>query len=726
MIKIDLRIKKNDKIPTKLTMERNPYNNKFFLLGTNFFKLFELTIDNKINELKVGYQRRINLAIWGKSLKNTLYFYDSCNALFLLNLDSNSKNTRKYHKLKELSNELFKISINCNDSILALCNRNNNIDLLDLQKNQIISTICKKNLVLIRDCQFSPFNENYLLISGDAGNIYFYNIVNCSSPIKNFDSEPKDILSVAWHPTKKNIFCSGGMDNYIRIWDINYSDKPLAEFKTSEGCAKVCFLKPNPNYIISSYQTNNYNINLWNIKFRDIPEYRYTGNDYNIIGFDIDYEGTRIFSIDKKGILIINYLNKGERILDDITTNIIKFNNNNELYCFHDDKIQKENLSEINLKDSNDNEKVKNDNNKAIIMKQTEENISNIYMLNFNQKEMQIKQKTISKGDIKLHLKKNIKIKLNNELRQYYVFTPEQIHSIFKGYIYYIEKNENLYKRKRFQSWNAINTENMSENSNSVDKLDFSEKLELSIRKNFLFAKKHLINYNHISIWNTLLNLSEKNTFKSMYNKFMGKEPKIANNKKRKKTIPSALLFNSVNKSFEKENENYEMNHPSSLKLMTTLVINQLSKIVDYLIDDYGDIYLATIICYLFKPILFKDENLKKRILRLIKDCVNNLRKYQLYVAANHLVKYGPEENNNIDGKTFIFNYSCTECQLNKFENGRCSCGKIISCEECEKKISGLLLWCPSCGHEEHLSHINKNKTEYYCIRCKKKKKVDN
>ena len=80
------------------------------------------------------------------------------------------------------------------------------------------------------------------------------------------------------------------------------------------------------------------------------------------------------------------------------------------------------------------------------------------------------------------------------------------------------------------------------------------------------------------------------------------------------------------------------MNHPSSLKLMTTLVVNQLSKIIDYLIDDYGDIYLATIICYLFKPVLFKDEKIKKRILRLIKDCVNNLRKYQLYVAANHLI----------------------------------------------------------------------------------------
>ena len=121
---------------------------------------------------------------------------------------------------------------------------------------------------------------------------------------------------------------------------------------------------------------------------------------------------------------------------------------------------------------------------------------------------------------------------------------------------------------------------------------------------------------------------------------------------------------------------------------MTTILINQLSKIIDYLIDDYGDIYLATIICYLFKPILFKDEILKKRILRLIKDCVNNLRKYQLYVDANHLIKYGPEENNKIDKKTYIFKYSCTKCKIYEFKDGTCSCGKVIACEECEKKLS--------------------------------------
>ena len=43
----------------------------------------------------------------------------------------------------------------------------------------------------------------------------------------------------------------------------------------------------------------------------------------------------------RNGLLIAHEVNKGERLLDDITTNIIKFNNNNEIYCFHDDKIQR-------------------------------------------------------------------------------------------------------------------------------------------------------------------------------------------------------------------------------------------------------------------------------------------------------------------------------------------------------------------------------------------------
>ena len=102
------------------------------------------------------------------------------------------------------------------------------------------------------------------MFSGEKGNIYLYDIRNTSKARQSFGSESKEILSVSWHPIKPNLFCSGGMDNFIRVWDINTDTSSLADFKTSDGVSKVKFLKSNPNYIISTYQTNNYNINLWN------------------------------------------------------------------------------------------------------------------------------------------------------------------------------------------------------------------------------------------------------------------------------------------------------------------------------------------------------------------------------------------------------------------------------------------------------------------------------
>ena len=38
---------------------------------------------------------------------------------------------------------------------------------------------------------------------------------------------------------------------------------------------------------------------------RDIPEYRYSGHDSFIIGFDNDIEGKRIVSVDRNGLLYI-------------------------------------------------------------------------------------------------------------------------------------------------------------------------------------------------------------------------------------------------------------------------------------------------------------------------------------------------------------------------------------------------------------------------------------
>ena len=733
-----INLYESEKNPLKpLTMERNPKEDLFAIIGKNYFKIHKLTKENKFIEKKINirHNRLIYAHVsWDPNKTNKLYFLanqitssnnkrivNPFTFLYSIDLESNS-NISEVFKFKK---NLFRLSINCNpnESILACCSKNDEIDIFDLKNQNIISTITKNNLGKICDCRFSPLDENLLLFSTEKGNIYLYDLRYISKPTQNFCPESREILSISWHPTNPKLFCSGSMDNYIRIWNINQDLSSLADFKTSKGCSKVTFLKSNLNYIMSSYQTDNYNIDLWNLKLRDMPEYHFSGHNNNVIGFDNDIEGKRLISCDRKGIIIINEMNKGIRTLDNITTNIIKFNNNNEIYCFHDFKLKKENFFETETKEKNKEDSPiiqSNFSNEIEMFNKENDNIKKVYMLNFNQPELQMKNKIIEKEDKKIYLKSDIFLNINSELRQYYIFNKDQIHSLFRGYIYYIEKKESLYKRKRFLSKNDLikldSSEDLINLEINFDDLVSSEKLIQGITKNLDFAKNNINNYNHISIWNTLLYLSNQPIFKQLYDMYSGK---IQKNKKKKKKN------NKKNKSFDEEKVLFDYKFynnslsQSNIKLMTNLIINHLSRIIEYLIDTYGDIYLATIICYLFKPILFRDEKLKIRILKLIRQCENNLRKYQLYVDANHLIKYGPEENNKIEEKNeYKFIFSCKNCGMNEFNEGKCKCGKILLCDKCHKKAQGLFIWCSGCGHGGHINHINKVNSSYSCKEC--------
>ena len=719
-----------------LAMERNPKENLFAIIGKNYFKIHKLTEENKLIEEKINlknYRLIYSHIMWDINKKNKIYcsanqitssntrkIVNPSSFLYSVDLDKNSVITEEF----KFDKNIISLSMNCsqNESIMACCSKKDEIIILDIKNQNIISTITKNNLGKICDCRFSPFDENSLLFSTENGKIYLYDIRQISKPKKNFCLEGKEILSISWHPTDQNLFCSGSMDNFIRIWDINNDNISLADFKTSKGCSKVTFLKSNLNYIMSSYQIDNYNIDLWNLKLRDMPEYHFSGHSNNIIGFDTDVEGKRLISCDKKGILIINEMNKGVRILDNITTNIIKFNNNNEIYCFHDYKLQKENFF-----DSNNNNK--KDSNPIIQSKfsheietfnKENENIKNIYMLNFNQPEMLGKNKIIEEKDKKINLKNDIVLNIKSELRQYYIFNRDQIHNLFRSYIYYIEKKETVYTKQRFGQESLLKLENSEDNINmeiNVDELEFSKKLIKSINENLEYAKNNLNNYNHISIWSTLQYLANQSIFMQLYDLYSGKVEK-KNKKKKKKN-------NKKDKILEKEKTLVDPNNYSttslsktSIKLMTNLFIKQLSNIIEFLIDTYGDIYLATIISYLFKPLLFRDEIIKERIIKLIKQCINNLRKYQLYVDANHLFKYGPEQNNKIEEKEYKFIFSCKNCGKNEFKEGKCQCGRILLCEECHKKTNGLFIWCPGCGHGGHINHIKKTKTIFSCKEC--------
>ena len=735
-----------DKNPLKpITIERNPKLNLFGVLSKvnvskSGVKIYELTEENKLEEKKIifkfGKLSYLNL-IWDLNNKNIFHFLSNPNSNNKKNLSNQStvlyavdiqKESLVAEEFKFPKKNINRLSMSCNPNktILACYSKDSEIIILDANNKTIIETISRDDSRIINDCIFSPFDENLLLFSNENGNIYLYDIRNIKEPLKNFCPEEKGIMSLSWHPTDPNLFCSGSLDNYIKIWNIDNEFDSKINFKTPKRISKVRFLKSNPKYIMCSYQTNNYNIDLWNLNFRDIPEYQFSGHSSDIIGFDNDVEGKRLISCDRKGTIIINEMNKGERTLDNITTNTIIFNDFNEIYYYHDDKLPEENFVKLN----NNNEGMDNKENPIIQSKFSEEienynkeneMIKKVSMLNFNHPEIGLKNKKIEKEDKIIFLKNDCYLNINSELRQYYIFNKDQIHSLFRSYIYYIEEKETLYKRKRFCSTSGLYKLESSEEIVSVeinvDDLDFSEKLIRGISSNLDYAKNTLNNYNHISIWNTLLYLSNQQTFRLLYDKYSGGKIEKKFKKKKRKN-------NRKNKNSDEDKNLYDFDDynlslsPSGINLMTKLFIKELSRIMEFLIDTYGDIYLATIICYLFKPILFQDNILKMRILRLIKQCVNNLRKYQLYVDANHLIKYGPMENKEVEKKNeYRFTFSCSNCNW-VLKDGKCICKKELLGEEHNLKALGLLIWCSGCGHRFHINHINEIPILYNCKAC--------
>ena len=87
----DLLIKKNDRTPFKpMSMERNPNNNLFLILGKDYFKILELINGNNFEEVKLSFRRikLIKQAAWGRITNNKIFFCDSNNKLYSSDLNS--------------------------------------------------------------------------------------------------------------------------------------------------------------------------------------------------------------------------------------------------------------------------------------------------------------------------------------------------------------------------------------------------------------------------------------------------------------------------------------------------------------------------------------------------------------------------------------------------------------------------------------------------------------
>jgi WD40 repeat protein len=171
-----------------------------------------------------------------------------------------------------------------NPDILASCSQDGYLNIWDRKLKPDQPALSMYHKEKIRDCQFNPFNEHYILSSYVSGAVKLWDMRNPKSCFVEFIQHETDVLSVDWHPSLSNIFASGSMDKHLMVWDLNKTS-PILVYKTSHGTSRVKWWKKNPQYILSSYQTNNFYASMWNINIDNMPEYIYKGHKDVVTGF---------------------------------------------------------------------------------------------------------------------------------------------------------------------------------------------------------------------------------------------------------------------------------------------------------------------------------------------------------------------------------------------------------------------------------------------------------
>ena len=620
--------------------------------GKNVLKICTLTSENKFTNFQIlkGTKAKTRLGttdlsfnpFYSNLLASSTLFYSQ-----ILLWDIEKSNLSNF-SLKIGSHEQLINRINWsvkNPNLLSSCSQDKYIKIWD--KNNAVKKELNDPLPIIkieskerlRDCQFSQINENFLLSSYIDGQIKLWDLRKYSTPIKTFIQHMHDVLCLDWHPLLKNIFCSGGMDKNLYIWNIE-EDSPFITYKTSDGISRVKWFNPNPQYIITSYQINNFWTNIWNVNIPNIPEFKFIGHKDVVTGFCWDISNKKFITCDKNGNIFMRYFNDGIRSLDNISTSLTKFSNENQLLYYHEDKPLRKDFFHCELSKLNG-------------IKEKENKKSEIKILNLNNKNLTVFNNIPSNINYQIKLNSELNLDYNSNLQQYYSYDKSDIEIIFKDYVFILEGRSSIIKNNKL---------------NIDQKASYTEKVQSAIIYNYNYAKNELKNYNHISIWDELKFLSLQESFKLIDN--------INNSKEDKKSVD---LFIEITK-------------------------NNILTIIDYLIDYHNDIYLATIISFLFHPILEKDEKIKERLIRMEYDCRESLLKLKLYIEANKIKKFSFKEI-SINQREQIFAIICNKCSTlyDATKVGKCSsCSGTIICSGCKKIVNGLFVWCSDCGHGGH------------------------
>jgi hypothetical protein len=558
------------------TISRNCKSDLIAVGGKSYMKVFKLTDSNEWRVHKTLKVARTSNKVgttdlaWNNHLDNILASTTLLGSYVLI-WDINQININKLNDKIGSHNQLInRVNWNYkNCNLLASCSQDCLLKIWDITNKPDQPVISMEHKEKIRDCQFSPFNENMIISSYVSGTIKLWDTRNYKTHLKEFIQHDTDVLSIDWHPELDNVFCSGSMDKNLFIWDIHQST-PIHSYKTSHGTSRVKWWKKNPQYILSSYQTNNFFVSMWNINIDNMPEYIYRGHKDVVTGFCWDISETKLITCSKDNWLIVNNFADGTRCLDNVCTNFAKFGKEDYIYTYSDTKPLKTDFDIVDYS--------------RLIKKDKHKNIPKI--------------KTIKIENTSINLSHKM------QLNHYYSFNKLEIEEIFKNYSFISNK-----------AILSINEQNLNINNNS--------KFISIIINNWRFSKEKFKNYNHIAVWSQIKFLCELES------------------------------FNFIDKVKDNKLNNQRDN------LMIEIFRNNIIQIINFLIDCHSDIWLATIIIYIFHDLISFNRD---KYLRIVLECFENLRRLKLHKFAAKIMKFGVHNELKLNKQNSLILVSCRKC----------------------------------------------------------------
>jgi hypothetical protein len=112
---------------------------------------------------------------------------------------------------------------------------------------------------------------------------------------------------------------------------------------------------------------------------------------------------------------------------------------------------------------------------------------------------------------------------------------------------------------------------------------------------------------------------------------------------------------------------------------MKEIFINNINQIIKFLIDCHSDLWLATIIIYIFHDLFpfNKSNNLK-----IVTECYENLRKNKLYKISGKLMKFAVFDELKKNKENTLILLGCKKCGMSQdLKNNE------IKCKNCDTKL---------------------------------------